>query len=154
VPLDPSSIAFVVVGSVAVVGAILWRNAAHKRRIALLARALSQPDPDARIDAARQLVSTGLDRAAPTLLDTVRTERDDRVLAAIALAVLQRQWEPNGSAKTQKLRWWAGGELDRQGVGVDAFPAAFTRLSDMGGPRLPAPNRPESETSSESEVAS
>ena len=144
-PLDPGSIALVVAGVLAVVIAIVWRNASHQRRLALVARALADPDADARIDAARHLVSTGLDRAAPILLETVATEGDDRVLAAIALAVLQRQWEPNGSVKTQKLRWWAGRELDRQGVGVDAFPAAFTRLSDMGGPRMPAPNKPGAE---------
>ena len=141
-PLDPSSLAFVVVGVVAVAAAIVWRNASHKRRLAQVARALSDPDADVRIDAVRQLVSTGLDRAAPILLETVATEDEDRVLAAIALAVLQRQWEPNGSVKTQELRLWAGSELDRQGVGVDAFPAAFTRLSDMGGPRMPAPATP------------
>ena len=112
---------------------------------------MADPDADARIDAARHLVSTGLDRAAPILLETVATERDDRVLAAIALAVLQRQWEPNGSVKTQKLRWWAGRELDRQGVGVDAFPAAFTRLSDMGGPRMPAPNKPDADSAENAE---
>jgi len=72
------------------------------------------------------------------------------VLAAIALAVLQRQWEPSGSSPVQQVRWWAGMELERQGVSVEAFPAAFTRLSDMGGPRLPAPIK--SESPSESEV--
>lgn len=143
---DPSAVALVVVGVLAVVAAILWRRASYKRRLAVIARALSAPEPKLRIEAARQLTSTGLDRAAPILLEFVPTEPDTSVLAAIALAVLQRQWEPNGSRRVQKLRWWSGMELERQGIAIDAFPAAFTRLSDMGGPRLPAPIKPESDS--------
>ena len=149
-PLDPMSVALVVVGVAAVGTAIVWRRASRQRRLEAVVRCLSAPEADQRADAARQLVSTGLDRAAPFLIDFLRTEPDDTVLAAIALAVLQRQWEPSGSSPVQQVRWWAGMELERQGVSVEAFPAAFTRLSDMGGPRLPAPIK--SESPSESEV--
>ena len=56
---------------------------------------------------------------------------------AIALAVARRQWEPGGSARVSELRAWARAELEHQGFEVVAFGPAFTRLSDMGGPRLP-----------------
>ncbi|MET0420943.1 MAG: hypothetical protein ABW073_04510 [Acidimicrobiia bacterium] len=134
---DPSSVALVVGGLLAIALAILWRRSARARRLALLEGALSSPDSETRMEAARPVVAQGLDRTAAILLDHVATETDDRVLGAIALAVLERQWEPSGSPRVQKLRWWAGNELERLGFGVKPFPAAFTRLSDMGGPRAP-----------------
>ena len=156
-PLDPGSIALVVAGVLAVVIAIVWRNASHRPTRGLAALPTRTPTRAST----RPATSCRRASIAPRsiLLETVATERDDRVLAAIALAVLQRQWERNGSVKTQKLRWWAGRELDRQGVGVDAFPAGHTRLADMGGPRMPAPNKPGAESAEsvenvEKEVAS
>ncbi len=41
-----------------------------------------------------------------------------------------------------ELREWARAELEGQGYDVVAFGPAFTRLSDMGGPRLPNPQQP------------
>ena len=136
-PTDVPAVALVVAGIVAIAAAIVWRNLARAHRLARIASDLSAADPQARIVAVHRLVSLGLERSAPILLDRVKTESDDTVLAAAAIAVLERQWEPSGSPRVQKVRWWAGTELERQGFGVVPFPAAFTRLSDMGGPRAP-----------------
>ena len=74
---DAGSVALVVGGLLAIGVAILWRKAARARRLAQLERALSSPDPDERIDAARPVVALGLDRTAAILLDHVTAETDD-----------------------------------------------------------------------------
>jgi carbamoyl-phosphate synthase large subunit len=93
--------------------------------------------PERRAQAGTDLVDLGLSRAARPILAHVTEEDDPRVRQAIALAVARRQWEPGGSARVSELRAWARAELEHQGFEVVAFGPAFTRLSDMGGPRLP-----------------
>jgi hypothetical protein len=134
---DPTALALVAAGGVAIGGAVAWRQVARHGRKRTLLRRLASPVPDRRARAAVDLVDLGLGRVAGPLLAHVATEEDARVRRDLALAVARRQWEPNGSARVAELRQWARGELEHQGFDVVAFGPAFTRLSDMGGPRLP-----------------
>jgi carbamoyl-phosphate synthase large subunit len=85
----------------------------------------------------------GLDRSAQTLLEHARRERDPAVRATIALAVARRQWEPAAAPGVADLRSWSAEVFDEQGMHVQGFGPATTRLSDMGGPRRPENEHPE-----------
>jgi hypothetical protein len=127
----------VVTGLIDVALACAWRVGYRRRRLDELTQALDAPEPEARARAAEALVRLGLDRAAPSLLGHVIDERDASVRAAIALAVARRQWEPAAVPGVADLRAWASTELDAQGIPVQGFGPALTRLADMGGPRRP-----------------
>jgi hypothetical protein len=135
---DTSTIALVAAGAAALVIALVWRQAARRSRKARLVRRFASPMAERRAKAGTELVELGLGRAARPILAHVRDEDDPRVRNEIALAVARRQWEPGGSARVTELREWARTELEHQGYDVTGFGPAFTRLSDMGGPRLPA----------------
>ena len=137
---DTSTIALVAAGVAALTIALVWRQAARRSRKASLIRRFASPMAERRAKAGTELVDLGLGRAARPLLAHVREEDDPRVRNEIALAVARRQWEPGGSARVTELREWARAELEHQGYDVTGFGPAFTRLSDMGGPRLPAPD--------------
>ena len=134
---DTTTLGLIVGGVVALGAAIVWRQTARHSRKASLVRRFASPMPDRRAQAGTDLVDLGLSRAARPILAHVAEEDDPHVRQAIALAVARRQWEPGGSARVSELRAWARAELEHQGFEVVAFGPAFTRLSDMGGPRLP-----------------
>jgi hypothetical protein len=130
----------VAAGVAALGAAFAWRQAARHSRKARLIRRFASPMAERRARAGTELVELGLGRAARPVLAHVQQEDDPQVKLAIALAVAQRQWEPGGSARVADLRSWARAELEHQGYEVVALGPAFTRLSDMGGPRLPSPD--------------
>jgi hypothetical protein len=127
----------VVVGLIDIALACAWRVGYRRRRLDELTQALDVSDPGARARAADALVRLGLDRAAPPLLAHVDDETDAQVRATIALAVARRQWEPAAVPGVAALRAWASAEMDAQGIPVQGFGPALTRLADMGGPRRP-----------------
>jgi hypothetical protein len=136
-----------VAGVALLVAGLLWRTMADRRARNRLANQLRSPDPARRIDAAIALVHRGLDQSAPELIHLLKRETDPAVKIAIAEAVAERQWEPGGRAPINEIRSWAHNELSKEGRGVDKFAPAVTRISDMGGPRLPASmSRPPVET--------
>jgi hypothetical protein len=139
---DTTTVVLIGAGVVAIGAAIVWRQAARHSRKAGLVRRFASPMAERRAQAGTDLVDLGLSRAARPILAHVADEDDPRVRQAIALAVARRQWEPGGSARVAELRAWARAELEHQGFDVVAFGPAFTRLSDMGGPRLPESQSP------------
>ena len=136
---DWTSAALVVAGVLALAAAGLWRFRTRRSRVERLAGLLSTADGAGRSAAARGLVALGLGPAARPLLAHRLVETDPEVRAAIALAVARRQWEPGGSPAITELREWARDELTSNGYDISNFGPAFTRLSDMGGPRLERP---------------
>jgi hypothetical protein len=130
----------VAAGVAALGAAFAWRQAARHSRKARLIRRFASPMAERRATAGAELVELGLSRASRPVLAHVQQEDDPQVRLAIALAVAQRQWEPGGSARVADLRSWARAELEHQGYEVHTLGPAFTRLSDMGGPRLPSPD--------------
>jgi hypothetical protein len=98
---------------------------------------LDAEEPQERARGGILLVDLGLSRAARPLLAHLATEADPRVRLAIALAVGRRQWEPSSATRVERLREWAALELEHQDQPMSPFGPAVTRLSDMGGPRLP-----------------
>jgi HAMP domain-containing protein len=130
----------VAAGVAALGAAFAWRQAARHSRKARLIRRFASPMAERRPTAGAELVELGLGRACRPVLAHVQQEDDPQVRLAIALAVAKRQWEPGGSARVADLRSWARAELEHQGYEVHALGPAFTRLSDMGGPRLPSPD--------------
>ncbi len=137
---DDVRLGLIVGGAVAVLVAIVWRFAVLRRRRRRVGRGLEAQDPQERARAGIALVDGGLHRSARPLLAHVAREPDARVRHAIALAVARRQWEPVDSKQVTQLREWASLELEQQGEPVHGFGPAVTRLSDMGGPRLPGPS--------------
>jgi len=129
-------------GAAAIVLAILWRAAAHHNQTSRLTRRLrSAEEPADRAHAGNELIDLGLRRVARPVLTAMASECDARVCQSVALAVARRQWEPSGADRVAQLRRWAADELDTNGD-VTQFGPAVTRLSDMGGPRLP-PRQPQ-----------
>jgi hypothetical protein len=124
-------------GVLAVLGALLWRYLSRRRAVRVLLDRLGADDPQERARGGILLVDLGLSRAARPLLKHVATEPDPRARLAIALAIGRRQWEPSNATRVTRLREWAALELEQQGQPVSPFGPAVTRLSDMGGPRLP-----------------
>jgi len=139
---DDVRLGLVVGGTIAVVLALLWRYLVLHRRKRRATRGLDAADPQDRARAGIALVDEGLHRSARTLLAHVAREQDDRVRHAIALAVGRRQWEPVDTKTVTQVREWASLELGQRGEPVQGFGPAVTRLSDMGGPRPPAPTPP------------
>ncbi len=136
-----------VAGVALLVAGLLWRTLADRRAHRRLANQMRSNDPERRIEAAVALVHRGLDQSAPELIQLLKRETDPGVKLAIAEAVAERQWEPGGRAPINEIRSWAHNELSKEGRGVDKFAPAVTRISDMGGPRLPASmSRPPIET--------
>ena len=134
---DDVSRALIVVGFLLVLGALLWRYFSRRHALRRLVDRLGAAEPQERARSGILLVDLGLSRVARPLLAHVATEDDPRVRLAIALAVGRRQWEPSGTPRVERLREWAGLELEQQDQPVDSFGPAVTRLSDMGGPRPP-----------------
>lgn len=134
---DDVRIGLIVGGIAAVLIALVWRSLVVNGRRRRIRKRLRSPDPQERARAGILLVDEGLHRSARVLLAHVATEPDPRASHAIALAVARRQWEPVDSLRVRQLREWASQELERRGEQVAAFGPAVTRLSDMGGPRLP-----------------
>lgn len=127
----------IVGGATAIVLAVLWRTVARHRELSRLQQRLcSADDPKNRAQAGNELIDLGLRRAAGPVLRAMPEEADDRVRQSIALAVARRQWEPSSAARVGELRRWAADHLGMTGD-VTPFGPALTRLSDMGGPRLP-----------------
>jgi hypothetical protein len=139
---DDVRLGLIVGGTIAVALALLWRYLVLRRRKTRAMRGLDAADPQDRARAGIALVDEGLHRSARPLLAHVARERDDRVRHAIALAVARRQWEPVDTKPVSQLREWASLELEQRGEPVHGFGPAVTRLSDMGGPRPPAPSPP------------
>ncbi|HEV2993952.1 MAG TPA: hypothetical protein VG869_09940 [Acidimicrobiia bacterium] len=127
-------------GSAAIVGAAAWRLVARRLERSRLQRRLRvATEAVERARAGHQFVELGLRRAARPLLSAMAHEDDERVRRSIALAIARRQWEPSGPPRVTQVRRWASDELGYQGQPVRSFGPAVTRLSDMGGPRLPQP---------------
>ena len=128
-------------GAVAIGGAVIWRILARHVEITRLVRRLRN-DAQAveRARGGNALVDLGLRRAAQPILRAMAAEPDPRVRRSVALAIARRQWEPTGPARVARVRQWASEELNSQGQRTQEFGPAVTRLSDMGGPRLEAPN--------------
>jgi hypothetical protein len=127
-------------GGGAIVAAAVWRFAARRLERSRLQRGLRlAAEPVDRARAGHRFVELGLRRAARPILSAMAHEDDDRVRRSIALAIARRQWEPSGPARVTQVRRWASDELGYQGEPVRSFGPAVTRLSDMGGPRLPQP---------------
>jgi hypothetical protein len=132
----------IVGGAAAIVLAILWRAVARHNQTSHLTRRLrSAEEPADRARAGNELIDLGLRRAAQPVLKAMPSESDARVRQSVALAVARRQWEPSGADRVAQLRRWAADQLDTNGD-VTQFGPAVTRLSDMGGPRLP-PRQPQ-----------
>ncbi len=134
----------IVGGASAIVLAGVWRFAFRHHQISSLKRRLRQAtEPVDRARAGNELIELGLRRAAHVVLRVMPDETDDRVRLSLALAVARRQWEPTGARRVVELRRWAAEQVATTGQ-VTEFGPAVTRLSDMGGPRLPprepAPN--------------
>jgi hypothetical protein len=136
---DDVRLGLIIGGAIAVLVALLWRSLTLRRRRSRSARGLDAPDPQDRARAGIALVDQGLHRSARPVLGHVAGEQDDRVRYAIALAVARRQWEPVDTKAVRQVREWASQELEQHGEPVHGFGPAVTRLSDMGGPRPPAP---------------
>jgi hypothetical protein len=136
---DDVRLGLIIGGAIAVLVAVLWRYLTLRRRRTRSTRGLDAPDPQDRARAGIALVDQGLHRSARPVLGHVAGEQDDRVRYAIALAVARRQWEPVDTKAVRQLREWASRELEHHGEPVHGFGPAVTRLSDMGGPRPPAP---------------
>lgn len=70
-------------------------------------------EPGERARAGQELVAADLDRSADALLDHVANEFDDRVVTAIARAVVDTPVQAKESRRVGKIREWAESELDR-----------------------------------------
>lgn len=101
------------------------RNAADD---VLVAR-LGDLDPARRAAAAMVLAERSLGASASALLSMVLAETDERVRGLVALAVVQRRWEPVSGPDMVRLRRWAQAEL-----AVQAGAGPFGELPS--GPRL------------------
>ena len=78
-----------------------------------LIQLLQSFEPADRARAGHELVTGGLSRSADPLLEHVANEFDDRVLTAIARAVVSVPPEAKESRRVQDLRAWADSELER-----------------------------------------
>jgi hypothetical protein len=106
-------------------------------------------EPVDRARAGSQLVAADLGRSADPLLDHVANEFDDRVLAAIARAVVATPAASKESRRVQELRAWAESELERLALeeaflGREPEPVEFQfdRAATAPAPaeRLPQPS--------------
>jgi hypothetical protein len=77
------------------------------------AKDLKSYDPAVRVRAGQDLVRAGLTDNSKPLLAHVENELDDRVVAAIAHAVMASPQEGHEPRRVVKLRAWAEGELKR-----------------------------------------
>jgi hypothetical protein len=91
----------------AAVWRLLARERGQRRARALLALALVDPDPLARLAAVQVAVQRGIAPVAGELLRATRTERDETVLDGITEAVARHQWEPTLEPELLELRLWA-----------------------------------------------
>jgi len=102
-------------------------------------------EPVDRARAGHQLVAADLSRSADPLLDHVANEFDDRVLTAIARAVVGTPATPKESQRVQELRAWAESELERLALeeaflGREPEPVEFQFDAPATGPApTPAP---------------
>jgi hypothetical protein len=90
-----------------------WRTGAGRFGMKQQLELLQSFDATERARAGADLVQVGLGRSAEPLLDHVANEFDDRVLAAIARAVVEQPAEPKESRRAAQLRRWAAEALDR-----------------------------------------
>lgn len=93
-----------------------WRTGASRFMMKEELELLQSFDPAERAQAGQQLVELGLTRCAELLLDHTANEFDNRVLAAVAGAVVQAPPEPKESRKAKELREWAAAELERSAL--------------------------------------
>jgi hypothetical protein len=93
-----------------------WRTGASRFAMKEQLQLLQSFDPAERAQAGQQLVELGLTRCAEPLLDHVANEFDNRVLAAVAGAVVQAPAEAKESRKAKELREWATAELERSAL--------------------------------------
>ncbi|MGH9032101.1 MAG: hypothetical protein ACRDY4_05090 [Acidimicrobiia bacterium] len=111
-------------------------------------------EPADRARAGRELAAD-LARSAGPLLDHVANEFDDRVLTAIARAVVDTPPEPRESRRVRQLREWADSELERLAL-EEAFlgrePQPVGRVFDFA-PVAASDTAPESPQLTVAEVA-
>jgi hypothetical protein len=88
-------------------------DSANGRSPKELVRLLASFEPADRAWAGHELVTGGLARSADPLLEHVANEFDDRVLTAIARAVVAVPPEAKESRRVRQLRAWADSELER-----------------------------------------
>lgn len=134
---EPSSTLLIAAGALALAASFAAREMTRVRHRKRLVAGLTSPVAATRIAAAETLIGLGPSASAKPLLGAMDREEDPGVRMAVALTVGRRQWEPGSGRRATALRSWAGAELLAHGVEVLPFGPAFTRLSDMGGPRLP-----------------
>ncbi len=70
-------------------------------------------DPAERARGGRELIQQGLARAAKPVLGAMADEIDDRVVAAVARAVMAAPRERREPRRAAELRAWAASELER-----------------------------------------
>ncbi|MGQ0803400.1 MAG: hypothetical protein ACT4PI_06010 [Actinomycetota bacterium] len=119
-----------------------WRTGASRFTMKEQLESLQSFDPPERAQAGQQLVELGLSRSAELLLDHVANEFDNRVLAAIAAAVVQAPPEATESRTAQELREGAAEELERSALeeafmGGEPEPVAFAPAPDFQFPPEP-----------------
>ena len=124
-----------------------WRTGATRHAMKEQIDLLQSFEPADRVRAGQELVAADLGRSADPLLDHVANEFDDRVLTAIARAVVATPAERKESRRVQELRAWAESELERLALeeaflGREPEPVEFTVEAPVGADPVPAP-RPE-----------
>jgi exosortase/archaeosortase family protein len=104
----------------------------------LVAR-LGDADPARRAAAAMVLAERSLGASASALLGMAQVETDERVRGLLALAVVQRRWEPVSGPDMVSLRRWAQAELAWQaGAGSFGELPSGPRLGDYPDGATPA----------------
>ncbi|MBA2327769.1 MAG: hypothetical protein H0V95_14155 [Actinobacteria bacterium] len=125
-----------------------WRTGASRFTMKEQLELLQSFDPAERAQAGQQLVELGLTRCAELLLDHAANEFDNRVLAAVAGAVVQAPPKPKESRRAKELREWAAAELERSALeeafmGSDPDAVAFPPEPDFQSAGLEPVPEPE-----------
>ena len=120
-----------------------WRTGASRHAMKEQIDLLQSFEPADRVRAGQGLVAADLGRSADPLLDHVANEFDDRVLTAIARAVVATPAERKESRRVQELRAWAESELERLALeeaflGREPEPVEFTVEAPVGADPVPA----------------
>ncbi len=84
-----------------------WRVAARRKARRLLAAALADPNPAARVAGLSVIGDRGLRPYSDVLVALASRERDPAVLNALAFAVARSMWEPADDPRLMQLRLWA-----------------------------------------------
>jgi outer membrane biosynthesis protein TonB len=96
-----------------IVGAVLWRQRMRKKVRIRVLMGLTNPDWNIRRNTIDVVGAHGIANVAGPLLNLLRTETDEVVLAALADAVARNQWEPADSEDLIELRVWAAAREQR-----------------------------------------